>query len=106
MNLPEEIEKKLDKLVELCKQYKVSKLFLFGSASEGRFNPQTSDIDLIVEIEELPAVERGENLMQFWTAVENLFTRKVDLLTFQSITNPYLQKNIENSKVLIYDRAS
>ncbi len=106
MNLPDEIKNKLDKLFELCNKYKVARLFVFGSLSKGNFNSETSDIDLIVELEDLPPVEKGENLMRFWSELEELFTRKVDLLTLKNLKNPYLKKEIENSKLLLYDRAS
>lgn len=106
MKLPNEIENRLEKLFELCSKYKVSKLFVFGSVYKGKFNAKTSDIDLIVELDNLSPVEKGENLMKFWSELENLFSRKVDLLTNKNIKNPYLKNEIENSKLLIYDRAS
>ncbi len=106
MNLPEEIENKLGELTILCNEYMVAKLFIFGSASKGNFNPQNSDIDFIVELEKTPPVEKGESLMKLWTELEQLFSKKVDLLTPNSLKNPFLIKEIENSKVLLYDRAS
>lgn len=106
MNLPNEIESKLKELFELCSKYKVKKLFVFGSVSSGKFNPDNSDIDFIVELDNLPPVEKGEILMKFWFELEQLFERKVDLLSEKTIINPYLKKDIENSKLLLYDRAS
>ena len=106
MNLPNEIENKKDKLFKLCNKYHVIRLFVFGSASKGKFNPETSDIDFIVELANLNPVEKGENLIQLWSELEYLFARKVDLLTNKSFKNPYLRNEIENSKLLIYDRAS
>ena len=101
MNLPNEIENKRDKLFELCNKYNVIKLFVFGSVSKGKFNSETSDIDFIVELANLNPVEKGENLMRLWSELENLFSRKVDLLTNKSFRNPYLRNEIENSKLLI-----
>ena len=106
MKLPKEIENKIDKLNILCDKYGVNKVFVFGSIAKGNFNSKTSDIDLIVELNDLPPIEKGEILMKLWNDLENLFARKVDLLTNLSIKNPYLKKEIENSKFLIYDRAS
>jgi predicted nucleotidyltransferase len=106
MKLPNEIENKIDKLVVLCNKYKVNRIFVFGSIVKGNFNPQTSDIDLIVELEDLPPSEKGEILMKLWSELEDLFARKVDLLTTLNIKNPYLKNEIEASKFLIYDRAS
>ena len=106
MKLPVEIEDKIEQLIILCNKYKVNRIFVFGSIARGNFNPKTSDVDLIVEMQELPPSEKGEILMKLWSELEALFARKVDLLTTLNIKNPYLRKEIENSKFLIYDRAS
>lgn len=41
--------------------------------------------------------------MNIWDKFEQLFQRKVDLLTNTSIKNPFLKKNIDSTKILIYD---
>ena len=105
MKLPPEIENKIDKLTMLCDKYKVNRMFVFGSVVKGNFNPATSDVDFLVEIEDISPVEKGEKLMKFWSELEQLFARKVDLLTSHNIRNPYLKMEIENSKQLVYDRA-
>ena len=87
----------------LCREYKVKYMYAFGSSSNNKFDKETSDIDLIVELDEPDPVERGENLMALWDKLEDFFHRKVDLLTESSIHNPYLRKSIESNKILIYD---
>lgn len=94
----------LDELFELCKLHDVNKLYAFGSVVTDKFNSVSSDIDLIVELKEMPPLEKGETLLKLWDDLEILFQRKVDLLTSQSIKNPYFKKNIEKAKKLIYDR--
>ncbi len=105
MKLSGEIENKIEKLNSLCIKYRVKKLFVFGSIVKGNFNTNTSDVDLIVEVEDLPPEQKGEILMKLWTELELLFSRKVDLITNMNLRNPYLKKEIENSKILLYDRA-
>ena len=105
MNLPSEIGNKIQKLISLCNKYEVTRMFLFGSSVTGNFNPDTSDVDIIVEIENMPPEKKGELLMQLWNELEKLFARKVDLLTTPNVRNPYLKNEIENTKLLIYDRA-
>jgi uncharacterized protein len=41
-------------LAELCRRYRVRSLFLFGSAVRDDFDPQRSDVDLLVDFEPLP----------------------------------------------------
>lgn len=106
MKLHSIIENKIDHITILCRKYKVEKLYAFGSVISGHFNPETSDIDLIAELETMPPIEKGENLMNLWTELEELFTRRIDLLTDQPIRNPFLRKNMEQTKQLIYDRRS
>lgn len=69
----------------------------------GSFKEESSDIDLLVELEIADPVLRGENLLNLWENFEALFKRKVDLLTDESIRNPILRRSVDASKVLIYD---
>lgn len=62
-----------------------------------------ANIDLLVEIDDNDPIGRGEKLMSFWDKLEDFFHRKVDLLTDSSIKNPILRKNINDTKILIYD---
>ena len=93
----------IQSLVEICKRHHVSKLFVFGSAISGKFDATHSDIDLVVELLPMPPEEKGEHLLELWDELEALLQRKVDLLTDQPIKNPFLRKDIEQSKRLIYD---
>ena len=78
-------------------------MYAFGSSVTDRFDEETSDIDLLVEIGETDPIERGEKLISLWDNMETFFDRKVDLLTEASIKNPVLRKNIDRTKILIYD---
>ena len=100
------IDDRLDKLYKLCEQFKVSKLYAFGSVVTDRFDEETSDIDLIVELSPMIPLEKGETLLSLWNAFEELFGRKVDLLSDQPIANRFLRESIEKTKQLIYDRKS
>jgi len=81
----------------------VKYLYAFGSSTDERFDPMSSDIDLLVEIDSPDPIDRGEKLLSLWDLFEKFFNRKVDLLTESSVRNPYLKKSIESTKVLIYD---
>ena len=41
-----------DDVAEICRRHHVKRLELFGSAATGDFNPDTSDIDFLVEFDE------------------------------------------------------
>jgi len=103
MGIEAEIKQRQPDFIDLCKSHKVKSLYAFGSSVTNHFNPDSSDIDLVVEIDDLKPLERGEILISFWDKLEVFFQRKVDLLTEKSIKNPFLKKSIDSSKVLIYD---
>lgn len=105
MKLATNITFSLESLFELCRNNKVEKLYFFGSVCTDNFN-KDSDIDLIVELQQIPPLEKGEMLLKLWNEFEIFFKRKVDLLTNKPIKNPYFRKNIEQTKQLIYERKS
>jgi hypothetical protein len=98
------IKKNMPQISALCEKYRVSKLFAFGSVTKGAFSGKTSDIDLFVELLPMPAMERGEALIDLWDHLESLFGRKVDLITDQPLANPYFKSELDKTKELIYDR--
>lgn len=103
MELPKIIIHHKNSLDSLCEKYGIDKLYLFGSLSTEGFNEE-SDMDLLVELSEKDPVKKGLALMGFWDDTEKLFKRKVDLLTQTKIKNPYLNKSIEATKQLVYER--
>lgn len=96
-------KEKYNDFVDLCRQHKVSKIYAFGSSITDRFDPVKSDIDIVVELDIKDPIEYGETLISLWDNLELLFNKKVDLLTDDSINNPYLRKSIESTMKLIYD---
>ncbi|MEA5129304.1 MAG: nucleotidyltransferase domain-containing protein [Proteiniphilum sp.] len=104
MQIKEEIANRSADFRAVCRDHSVKQLYAFGSAVTDHFNPERSDIDLLVEIDEPNPLDRGEKLISLWDTFEDFFRRKVDLLTNSSLKNPYLIKSIEDTKVLIYDR--
>jgi predicted nucleotidyltransferase len=103
MHIKDEISKQTLAFVDLLVNHKVKSLYAFGSSTNDNFDLEKSDIDLLVEIDEENPIERGEKIISLWDNFELFFHRKVDLLTDLSIKNPFLRKNIDQTKVLIYD---
>ena len=95
------IETNIQKIAALCKKYKVNKLFVFGSILTNRFN-DNSDVDLVVSFNKAEVSDYFDNYFDFKYALEELFGREVDLLEEQTIKNPYLKKNVDTTKTLIY----
>lgn len=105
MGIKEDIQKRLTDFQNLCIDHKVKSLYAFGSSVTDKFDPMSSDIDLLVEIDDADPIGRGEKLIDLWDKFEIFFNKKIDLLTDSSIKNPILRKSIDNTKILIYDGA-
>jgi len=95
------LEKYMTEIVELCKQYKVKTLYAFGSILTRRFN-KNSDVDLIVDFQNIPVETYFDNYIDFKFSLENVFKREVDLLEEKGIRNPFFRNIIEKKKVLVY----
>lgn len=90
------------RFIDLCKAHKVKELYVFGSVASGNFT-NLSDVDFLVELYESDPLKRGELLLSLWDGLEQYCERKVDLLTNNSLRNPYLKASIDNTKKLLYD---
>jgi len=98
MNL---IELNIEKIRSLCAKHKVNKLFVFGSVLKDTFNKE-SDIDLVVDFAGVDLYDYADNYFDLKDQLESIFKRPVDLLEQQAIKNPYLKKQIDSEKKLIY----
>jgi len=95
------LTEKLEELNKLCKLFGVKKMHVFGSASTDNFN-DTSDIDLLIEFDNLTIEQYTDNYFDLHYKLQDLFGRKIDLLTEKSLSNPYFIKKIEQTKQLVY----
>jgi predicted nucleotidyltransferase len=100
------VKEKLPQLTELCRRYRVERMYLFGSAARDDFDPATSDIDFLIAFSpELDVMERGQNFLDLMLALDDLFGREVDLITEKQLTKPRLIENINRDKLLVYEAA-
>lgn len=99
------IEAKKPEIIELCRQYGVIKLDLFGSATGPDWNPETSDFDFVVEFADYgPGIAR--RFVRFGDDLELLLGRKVDLVSDRGM-RPRFRHSVDQSReVLLAERCS
>lgn len=100
------VQTKLEDLRLLCERYRVGRLYLFGSAVRGDFDPDTSDLDFLVELQPMSPVEHARSFLGLLESLEQLFGRRIDLLELKPIENPYLRRSIEESRTVLYETAA
>lgn len=97
-----EVEEKAGAIETLCRRFRVRNLELFGSAATGQFNPQSSDLDFLVEFEDLPLRQYADAYFGLQEELAKLFGRHVDLVVASAVKNPYLREGIARSRTLLY----
>jgi uncharacterized protein len=95
-----------DPIVRLCEEHGVLRLDVFGSAANGRFDPERSDYDFIVRFSPDVQDTIAQHYFAFADALERLLGRHVDLMTDQPISNPYLRRAVEATRREFYVRAT
>ena len=100
------VEQKKTALAELCRRYRVERLYLFGSAASGHFDSHRSDLDFLVSFSDRePTAEYADRYLGLAEDLEQLFGRPVDLVTEQSIRNPYFRREVESTRQLLYGQS-
>jgi predicted nucleotidyltransferase len=91
-----------EEIAELCRKHHVRRLAVFGSAARDDFDPERSDVDVLVEFDEIPVERYFDNKTSLLNGLRSEFAREVDLLTWKSIRNPVLRKELESSQQELY----
>jgi hypothetical protein len=97
------VEKHRAAIQELCREYGVSRLEVFGSASTDEFDPNRSDVDFLVEYP--PDYKFGLWLTRYFELKERLeaiLGRQVDLVMAGAPRNPYVIQSINETRQLLY----
>jgi len=92
---------RINELKQLCNTYSVKSMYVFGSVCTDKFN-EKSDIDFLISFKNLSIEEYTDNYFDLHYKLQDMFSRKIDLLTENSLSNPYFIKGIEQTKQLIY----
>jgi len=96
------VKDKLSEVLRLCKKHRVKTLYLFGSATTAAFN-SGSDLDFLITFrDDVTLEEYADNFFDLMFALEDLFNRKIDLVSEKTLSNPYFIRSVEQTKQLIY----
>jgi predicted nucleotidyltransferase len=101
--IPKFISEKRAEIEALCRQYHVTRLEIFGSAVTGEFDSNTSDLDFLMEFESgLDPNLKLDAYLEFNQGLERLFGRRVDLVFFRAVKNPYVRCAMERKTTTLY----
>ncbi|MSP12884.1 MAG: hypothetical protein EXR62_07995 [Chloroflexi bacterium] len=100
MNSMLDLEELQPAIVALCQRLHVRRLDVFGSATTGRFGPD-SDLDILVEFDRQPG-DLFNRYFELKEQLEALTGRPVDVVIAGAIKNPYFRASVEQSRKTIY----
>lgn len=94
---------RLNDLKSICISLNVKRLYVFGSVVSDKFR-EDSDIDFLLSFTDSLSIEEyTENYFALHYKLQELFDRKIDIVTERTLSNPYFIESIEETKELIYE---
>ena len=99
------VQEKVKELVDLCKNRRVRRLALFGSAATDSFDRSSSDLDLIVEFKPMSPVQHADNYFGLIEDLQQLFEVPVDLIELEPIRNPFFRQAVAETEEVLYEAA-
>ncbi len=81
-------------IADLCLRHRVVRLDVFGSALTDGFDPDRSDVDLLVSFADAPLADYAANWWSLQSALEHLFRRTVEMIDAASLENPYFRAHV------------
>ena len=102
MQIPPLITDHREAIAGLCRQSSARKLDLFGSALRADFDPERSDLDFLVEFDDVPPTALYESYFSLKEGLEALFRRPVDLVMDRAIRNPHFRERVDAERQRVY----
>ena len=93
-----------EEVAALCRKLGAKRLDVFGSAVRDDFDPAASDLDFLVDFDELSPARYAEAYFDLKEGLETLFGQPVELVTGSSLSNPYFRERIARESRNVYAR--
>lgn len=100
--MPKFLEDNHQTMVELCARFGVVRLDAFGSALREDFEPDRSDLDLLVEFGPMEPYARFDAYFGIVDDLRDLLGMEVDLVMAGAVKNPYIARDIERTRRMVY----
>jgi len=96
------IEQHGRELRELCLRHGVRRLELFGSAARGDFDPDSSDLDFLVEFDPRGWQGLSNRYFGLLHGLEDLFARHVDLVERDAVESRLFLEVAQKHRDVLY----
>lgn len=96
-------EPQLAAITTACSQHQVQRMHVFGSALRADFDPNRSDLDLLVEFKAIDSTQLVRAYFDLERQLLEITGKPVDLVMADAVRNRYVLADIEATKQLIYE---
>ncbi len=99
----EMIQRHQTEIAAICRRQGIQRLDVFGSAATGPFDAQSSDVDFIAEFDTTAfSGSLLDRYLELATRLEALLGTAVDIITPNSMRNPYFRESVNASRQTVY----
>lgn len=91
-----------EEIAALCRKHHVRRLAVFGSAVRDDFDPERSDVDVLVEFDPAAFADYVEHYFGLRDGLEVLFGREVDLIRDGVLKNPFRLSSMDRDRQELY----
>ena len=91
-----------EEIAAFCRARGIRKLSLFGSVLRDDFDPQRSDVDVLVEF--APGVQPGLKFVGYGDELAEIVGRRVDFNT-EGWLSPYFREEVMREALPVYEQA-
>jgi len=96
------LENNRQAIAEICERHGVTRLYVFGSALRDDFRQGESDLDLLVEFGPMEPYARVDAYFGMLEDLRALLGLEIDLVMLGAVKNPYIARNIERTREMLY----
>lgn len=98
------IEQNKDEIAALCRKHRVRALWVFGSAATDTFDPDTSDVDFLVDLGEYTK-DYASRFFSLQRGLADLAQRSVDLVSVGGLgdEDDWFRQKLEATRVAVYE---
>ena len=105
--IADSVKNNLDSITRICEKYAVKSLYLFGSGADNSITA-SSDLDFLIDYfkdaEGLPKAPFDYFDVLF--SLQDITGKKIDLVVKDALRSSYFKKNLDATKVLIYEKGN
>ena len=96
------LENKRDLVATACARHGVKRLDVFGSAVRGDFRPGESDLDLLVEFQQMDPFALADAYFGLLEELRLTFDQKIDLVMADALKNRYIAAEVKRTRQTLY----